>query len=44
MNANCWNLNEPATTACNTISKVSNNLMDYNANQSSLAPCQIDII
>lgn len=40
-NANCWNLNSPAGTACNTTSKVSNNLMDYNACQCAVSPCQV---
>lgn len=40
----CWNLNEPAGAHCNVWSKVSNNLMDYNAGQSSLSPCQIGIM
>ena len=44
MNANCWNLNEPATPDCSASTQVSNNLMDYNAAQSSLAPCQVGII
>lgn len=44
MNANCWNVNEPATPACSSISQVSNNLMDYNSSQGSLAPCQIGIM
>lgn len=42
--ANCWNLNEPPGPDCNAWSKISNNLMDYNADQSSLSPCQIGII
>ncbi|MBF9223914.1 hypothetical protein I2H31_22625 [Hymenobacter sp. BT662] len=44
MNANCWNLNEPAGPNCDAWDKVSNNVMDTNASQSSLAPCQIGII
>ena len=44
VSANCWNLNQPATADCNAWNKVSNNLMDYNANQSSLSPCQVGII
>lgn len=43
-NANCWNLNSPAGSNCDNWSKVSNNLMDYNADQSSLSPCQIGIM
>jgi len=44
MNANCWNLNEPAIVDCDASNKVSNNLMDYNAAQAALAPCQINIM
>lgn len=44
MNANCWNVNQPATPDCSSINQVSNNLMDYNFSQSSLAPCQIGIM
>lgn len=40
----CWNLNEPAGPYCNAQSKVSNNLMDYNASQGGLSPCQVGII
>lgn len=40
----CWNMNKPAGPYCNVQSKVSNNLMDYNAAQAALAPCQIGII
>lgn len=40
----CWNLNEPAGPYCNVQSKVSNNLMDYNASQSALSPCQVGIM
>ena len=38
----CWNINS-ADPNCDAPSKVSNNLMDYNADQSSLSPCQIGI-
>ena len=44
MNANCWNVNEPASPDCSSIGQVSNNLMDYNFSQDALAPCQIGII
>jgi hypothetical protein len=40
----CWNLNDPSGPYCNAQSLVSNNLMDYNAFQSALSPCQIDIM
>ena len=43
-NANCWNLNSPAGTACNSPSKLSNNLMDYSACQCALSVCQVGII
>jgi hypothetical protein len=42
-NANCWNV-DLNNSNCNDLSKVSNNVMDYNASQSALAPCQIGII
>ncbi|MGB1204333.1 MAG: M43 family zinc metalloprotease [Chitinophagales bacterium] len=35
---NCWNNNNPPTADC---AVASNNVMDYNANQSALTPCQI---
>lgn len=40
MNANCWNegIREPC------LGPTSNNMMDYNAHQSALSPCQINII
>ncbi len=41
---NCWNVNEPAVPACDSIQKVSNNLMATNVSQSSLSPCQIGIL
>ena len=41
---NCWNVNQPATPDCSSISQVSNNLMDYNFSQTSLSPCQIGIM
>lgn len=44
MNANCWNVNEPAGPNCSSINQVSNNLMDYNFSQDALSPCQIGII
>ncbi|MET4074182.1 M43 family zinc metalloprotease [Hymenobacter sp. UYCo722] len=45
MNANCWTLStQPGNTDCSSWSQVSNNLMDYNTFQTSLAPCQIGII
>lgn len=40
-NANCWNLNAPVGPDCNSPSKLSNNLMDYNAAQSALSGCQV---
>lgn len=40
-NANCWNLNAPPGTNCDQLSEVSNNLMDYNAGQVALSPCQL---
>ena len=44
MNANCWNVNEPASPDCSSISQVSNNLMDYNFSQDALSPSQIGIM
>ena len=41
---NCWNLNNPATTDCDTLTEVSNNVMDYNASSIALSPCQIGIM
>ncbi|GAA4390541.1 M43 family zinc metalloprotease [Hymenobacter koreensis] len=46
-NANCWNLNEPpvdrtGVPRCDAAAKVSNNMMDYNAQQKSLSPCQLN--
>ena len=37
-NPNCWNNNNPPTPQCEV---ASNNVMDYNASQSALTPCQI---
>jgi len=39
----CWNLNSNDPN-CDAWTKVSNNLMDYNAAQSSLSICQIGIV
>jgi hypothetical protein len=43
-NSNCWNLNEPPGPNCDSPSEVSNNLMDYNAAQVALSPCQLSTI
>ncbi|MGB0839185.1 MAG: M43 family zinc metalloprotease [Chitinophagales bacterium] len=39
-NANCW-YPDKNWEACNSIEKVSNNMMDYNAWRNALTPCQI---
>lgn len=39
----CWNL-DPNNPNCDAWTKVSNNLMDYSAAQSSLSVCQIGIV
>ena len=44
VNANCWNLNSPPGPDCDAWSKVSNNLMDTNADQAALSPCQVGTI
>jgi len=38
-NNNCWNFVD--TKPCNTWGNISNNLMDYNAYQHAVSPCQI---
>lgn len=37
----CWALNEPATSKCDSLHKCSNNMMDYNAYQNALTECQL---
>ncbi len=39
-NNNCWNI-DPNSEQCNSMDKISNNVMDYNAWQAAFTPCQI---
>jgi len=40
-NSNCFNLNFPDKPECDEPTEISNNLMDYNSNQTALTPCQL---
>lgn len=39
--SNCFGLNVPNSTNCDEPSEMSNNVMDYNNQQSALTPCQL---
>ncbi len=40
-NANCFNVNTPNSPACDHLSKISNNVMDYNSTQIAFTQCQV---